>query len=585
MDHITDAKIALLEHDKAAAYTLCREFSRSNLQLTPFFEVEPFCQIVSEFRPDVVICDGFTLEPANVRMYPLLRKLKLDSRIILASQGLLRTPTETKRRFAAEQGVQHFWDKTDNRYQLGDDSVIETVALKDLVLRMLAENKSRRRLGSQLMTLTDFLAKASDVERQKETVKNDGWFENGIAFLPISISANIGLLAEGETWQDYRKRAGDMLDKLALELKSKIGGDVRASIAGNSLSCHASTEVIEKLAQNPEIKSIGLRRRVRVSALDVSAKLTGFEPGSTFHGRYTGKGVRVAVIDSGIDREHPCLKVDEYAVCYDDEAEHPAGMHGTMVGGVLVSQHPALAGFIPDAHLICIKAMSRDGYSDPGPLSEAIDEALIRQAQVIVLAVGMNYLDQSLREGHGGNLENDDNIPLQNAVLNAIGAGVVVVAAAGNHHETAEAARGDGASHLVGTELLMPGILDEVITVGAVDNFGTKLATFSSQGLSLKGAPKPEIVAPGVGIQSTIPAPRDKNGRIKRSKSDKLFAKNHGTSFATPMVAAAVAMLIQKRKEEGKSWTPADIKEELLRDCVRPLSGEPGTGHGILTFP
>jgi serine protease AprX len=257
-----------------------------------------------------------------------------------------------------------------------------------------------------------------------------------------------------------------------------------------------------------------------------------------------------------------------------------------MVGGVLASKHPRYSGFIPGADIICIKAMSSDQEdSDFGPLNDAIDEAINRQADVIVLAGGINYLDQSLKDGHGGYLEGDDGDSFQTAVLNAVKNGIVVVAAAGNHHETADEARNAGQGHLVRSELLMPGILDEVITVGAVENWELKRAPFSSYGLSVNGSEKPEILAPGVGIKSTIPAPRNKDGTLKKSPGDDLFGQAGGTSFATPMVAAAVAMLIQKRKEEGKSWTPAEIKEELLRDCVRPLNGEPGTGHGILTFP
>jgi subtilisin family serine protease len=163
--------------------------------------------------------------------------------------------------------------------------------------------------------------------------------------------------------------------------------------------------------------------------------------------------------------------------------------------------------------------------------------------------------------------------------------GVVFVTAAGNHHEHAEILRKNGLGKSPIIELLAPGIVDEAITVGAVSkNVPLVRASFSSYGRSTAGNEKPDLTAPGIGVLSTMPIPRTTDGKPQAVPDEDIFESKDGTSMATPMVTAAVAMLIQKRKKAGLAWTPADIKKELLEEYVRPLPKQIGTGRGVLSF-
>jgi serine protease AprX len=103
----------------------------------------------------------------------------------------------------------------------------------------------------------------------------------------------------------------------------------------------------------------------------------------------------------------------------------------------------------------------------------------------------------------------------------------------------------------------------------------------SSRGPTAYGLPKPDLVAPGVDVISTVPVPAEEGER----DLFKLFGAGSGTSVATAMVAGAVALLIEERRRAGADdWTPEEIRNELLTRCVRRLDGEPpeAVGAGCL---
>jgi subtilisin family serine protease len=105
----------------------------------------------------------------------------------------------------------------------------------------------------------------------------------------------------------------------------------------------------------------------------------------------------------------------------------------------------------------------------------------------------------------------------------------------------------------------------------------------SSRGPTAYGLQKPDLVAPGGDVLSTVPVPAG-HERDDPSAMFRLFSRESGTSVASAVVAGAVALLIEKRTREGREWTPEDIREELLTRFVRPIDGAPleAVGAGCL---
>jgi membrane-anchored mycosin MYCP len=262
----------------------------------------------------------------------------------------------------------------------------------------------------------------------------------------------------------------------------------------------------------------------------------------------TGRGVRVAVIDSGVDAGHPQLR-NRVARGADFLHDDPDGRqdcvgHGTGVAGIIAAQPSTATGFqglAPDAVVVPIRISEQleiDGKAvgdrgTPAQFAEAIDFAVEQaDAEVINLSLVMT----------------DDNPLVRAAVERALAAGVVVVAAAGNLGD----ARG-------GNPTPYPAAYDGVIGVGAVNRDGSK-ASFSQYG------PYVDLVAIGEGV--TLAA------LVGGHRVD------NGTSFAAPFVSATAALIRQR----FPGLTPAQVARRLTA-TADPAPGGPRSaeyGAGLL---
>ncbi|HEV8360272.1 MAG TPA: S8 family serine peptidase [Candidatus Thermoplasmatota archaeon] len=293
----------------------------------------------------------------------------------------------------------------------------------------------------------------------------------------------------------------------------------------------------------------------------------------------TGKGIKVAIIDTGIDPSHPEFKglravwhdfVRGQSQPYDDSEVG----HGTHVAGIIVAQGDLLQdalngvrlkGAAPGVSLIIAKAVGGDGEGKDEDVADAVDFAVAQGAHVIVMSLGGKA---------GGLLLGTDT---ESSVKNAINRGIVVVAAAGNKLNANES-QDDVAS---------PASVEGVIAVGAVDK-DKRIASFSYKGddgcalppsqLGCRTDPdkKPELVAPGVQILSTA--------------RDQKYAIADGTSQAAPFVGAAVALMLEAKPDyraggsrSGAAGVEA-IKNALARGAekVGPLAGQGGMSHDDL---
>lgn len=216
----------------------------------------------------------------------------------------------------------------------------------------------------------------------------------------------------------------------------------------------------------------------------------------------TGKDVVIAVIDTGVDYNHPDLRANIIGgKDFTGKGDYMDGnSHGTHVCGTIAAANngSGIVGVAPDAKILALKALDDNGAGDMSNVIAAIKYATDYGVDIISMSLG----------GPG-------SPALHRAVKDAVAKGIILICAAGNE--------GDGDPNT--EELSYPGAYAEVIEVGAID-FNGKLAYFSNTNHEV------DILAPGVNILSTYP-----NGQ---------YAKLDGTSMATPHMTGAVALLRSK---------------------------------------
>ena len=267
-----------------------------------------------------------------------------------------------------------------------------------------------------------------------------------------------------------------------------------------------------------------------------------------------GRGINVAVIDSGIDKNHPDLigKViaEKNFLANEITADDLLG-HGTMIAGIIAgsgaSSGGRYVGIAPGASLINVKVIDQNGDGRVSDIIAGIEWAIYNGADVLSLSLG------------GINL-GETNPPITMAADNAADQGVVVCVAAGNRNSTENENQLSGASssqlrgspvELSQTEessgkdvyflfvpivfALPPGLIDSpgdgvnVITLGSTDAAG-HMASFSGSGPTRDDRIKPDVVAPGMDIISTVPA-----GLEGPEYVDTYYARESGTSLSTPL--------------------------------------------------
>ena len=263
----------------------------------------------------------------------------------------------------------------------------------------------------------------------------------------------------------------------------------------------------------------------------------------------TGRGVRVAVIDSGVDDEHPQLRgrvaAGQDFLHGDATGRQDCVGHGTAVAGLIAARPvrgAGLRGLAPDATIVPIRISERtdtdqgrsgDEPASPAVFATAIDWAVNEGgADVINMSLVMPARDEQVRR----------------AVARAVAAGVVVVAAAGNN------GRADDANPRP-----YPASYPDVIGVGAIGPDGVA-GDFSQHGDYV------DVMAPGV--QVTIAA---------RGSG---HTQGDGTSYATPFVAATAALV----KQRFPALTPAQVTRRIIATSDPAPGGRRSDryGYGVL---
>ncbi|MFI0716702.1 S8 family serine peptidase [Streptomyces inhibens] len=254
---------------------------------------------------------------------------------------------------------------------------------------------------------------------------------------------------------------------------------------------------------------------------------------------FDGKGVRVAVLDSGVDQTHPDLADREIAEKNFSAAKDSVDRigHGTHVASTIAGTGKQSGGkyrgVAPGAQILDGKVLDDDGSGNESGIIAGMQWAVDQGAKVVNLSLG------------------DTDTPQVDPVEQAVNKlskdkGTLFVIAAGNEGPTAGS-------------VATPGSAQAALTVGAVDK-KDKIAEFSSVGPTSDGSLKPDITAPGVGIVAAR--------TTKGTSADPGYLAMDGTSMATPHVAGAAALMAQQHPD----WTGRRIKQTLT------ASAEPGAG-------
>jgi subtilisin family serine protease len=292
------------------------------------------------------------------------------------------------------------------------------------------------------------------------------------------------------------------------------------------------------------IERIWLDAQVEV-ALDESVPLIG-APAAWAAG-FDGTGVKVAVLDTGIDATHPDVAgkiVASRSFIANEEVADGHG-HGTHVASTLAGTGAASAGrytgVAPGAQLVIGKAISNAGTGPTSGVIAAMEWAALEQdADLVNMSLGTM-------------VPSNGTDPASQAVNNLTAqTGTLFVVAAGNLGPAA-------------FTISSPGAATAALTVGAVDKSGG-LPGFSGRGPRLGDfALKPEIAAPGVDITAARGA-----GTTIGTPVDDRYTTASGTSMATPHVAGAAAILVQRHP----SWSAAQLKAALVATSA-------DTGHTV----
>ncbi|MBU1854251.1 MAG: S8 family serine peptidase, partial [Nanoarchaeota archaeon] len=258
-----------------------------------------------------------------------------------------------------------------------------------------------------------------------------------------------------------------------------------------------------------------------------------------------GDGVSIAIIDTGVDYTHPdlggcfgvnCKVVGGFDFVNNDSDPMDDHGHGTHCAGIAAG-NGVLKGVAPNAKIYSYKVLNELGSGYWDDIIAAIERA-VDPNQDGDFSDHLDVISMSL----GGSGNPDDFISL--AVDSAVDAGVVAVIAAGNSGPD---------SNTIGS----PGTARKAITVGATDKYGW-LAYFTSKGpveWSSSIILKPDVVAPGVNICSA----QWEDAWSNNECVDNEHTAISGTSMATPHVAGAAALLLQKNPD----WKPLDVKTAL----------------------
>ncbi|MFP5246172.1 MAG: S8 family serine peptidase, partial [Thermoanaerobaculia bacterium] len=327
-------------------------------------------------------------------------------------------------------------------------------------------------------------------------------------------------------------------DLAALEPRAKHAANAERAVkfqykqAFSGASATVNRASLAAIRALPYVKRVHMDREFKTHLVESVPRIGAPQVWEQFSVR--GRGIVVAIIDTGIDYTHPSLGngfgpghkvMGGWDFVNDDDDPRDDNGHGTHVAGIVAGNEAPVIGVAPEASLLAYKVLNAGGGGQLSAIIAAVERAMDPNGDGDT-SDHAHVVNMSL----GGPLSYED--PLVHAVEQATANGVVFALSAGN-------ARTNGS---IGS----PGSAPSAITVAATDREDLP-AFFSSRGpIGGTWRLKPDVAAPGTEIVSA------RNGGGTKPAS--------GTSMAAPHIAGVAALLLQQHPD----WTPAEIKAAIV---------------------
>ncbi len=337
--------------------------------------------------------------------------------------------------------------------------------------------------------------------------------------------------------------------------------------------------MLPQLEQDPDISYVTPdRKTIHLSQEDFVLDAT--QSTGVINAGYTGNGIGVAVIDSGIRTNHPDLmnlNNGNSRVVYSQsfvpglDASDQYG-HGTHVAGIIAGNGYVSNGYMQGVasrvNLINLRVLDANGAGTDSAVVAAIQRAIQIKGQYNIRIINLS-LGRRVSESYSLD-------PICQAVEQAWKAGIVVVVAAGNFGQ-------DNTMQTNGyATVTAPGNDPYVITVGAFNTHGTDptnddtMTSFSSKGPSLLDhVIKPDLVAPGNRMVSlnvpgstldrNYPANEVAPSLYGSCSNTAYYFRLSGTSMAAPLVSGAVALMLERMP----NLTPDQVKARLMKTATK----------------